>query len=235
MELEDADAAHSMVMMAQGEVDAAQSAVDTTVAMMERGTQIATNVKEANNLAAAVRGASGARTATGSGFDQVTSESGTANTVTITRRGPNSSPAWTLNDGSDTTGAGVDLADYSDEYVVSYDSSKKAVKEDVPAPQSITGWFGKQFWAFNEGSKATDVSDDMETGRVVVYTNIGPGDHVRLGAGTATAVQGVDSIDGTTYVVSLATNQATAAAKLGAFGVGLSDSAGDIQAVPRCR
>ena len=224
MELEEADAAHSMVMMAQAEIDAAQMAVDMTMAMMERGTQIATNVDEANNLAAVVRGASGARDG-GEGFDQtVSGNEGTANTVTIARRGPNSMPTWDLNsgNGTDATAAGVDLAGYSDKYVVSYDSDDKAVREDVPAPQPVTGWYGHQWWAIDAGSKATDVADDMEIGRVVVYSNIGPGTHVRIDAeatgAAATDVSGVTSVDAGTGVVTIDKTEATTAAKNGAFG-----------------
>ena len=228
MELEEADAAHSMVMMAQAEIDAAQMAVDMTMAMRVRGTQIAinddgtTNVDEANNLAAAVRGASGARDG-GEGFDQtVSGNEGTANTVTIARRGPNSMPTWTLNSGDGTDGstaAGMDLAGYSDKYVVRYDSDDKAVRADVPAPQPAgTGWYGHQWWAIDAGSKATDVADDMETGRVVVYSNIGPGTHVRLDA-AATVVNTVFGVDSVTAgVVAIDETEATTAAKNGAFG-----------------
>ena len=220
MELEEADAAHSMVMMAQAEIDAAQMAVDMTMAMMEQGTQIATNVDEANNLAAVVRGASGARVSGGEGFDQT--DAATANTVTIARRGPNSMPTWELDGGTDTTGDGVDLAGYSDKYVVSYDSDDKAVREDVPAPQPVTGWYGHQWWAIDAGSKATDVADDMEIGRVVVYSNIGPGTHVRIDAeatgAAATDVSGVTSVDAGTGVVTIDKTEATTAAKNGAFG-----------------
>lgn len=223
MELEEADAAHSMVLMAKAEVDAAQMAVDMTIAMMERGTQIATTVEEANNLAAAVRDASRARSApttpAGSGFDDNTAATG--NTVGIARRGPNSMPTWTLSGGTDTTGDGADLDNYSDRYVRSYDSDDDPVRADVPDPQPITGWYGNQWWEIDAGSEATDVADDMETGRVVAYTNIGPGTHVRLDASNAASVQGLSAVDGTTFVVTIdVTNNADimAAAKNGAFG-----------------
>ena len=184
------------------------------------------NKWEANNLAAAVRGASGARDGTpgktgsaGTGFDDALNDTDAVNTVTITRRGPNSSPAWVLNGGAATSGAGADLDRYSDKYDVSYDSDKKAVRENVPAPQSITGWFGKQFWEIDKGSKATDVSDDMETGRVVVYTNIGPGTHVRVDADNASTVQGVASVSAGVVTIDTATSaDITAAAANGAFG-----------------
>ena len=162
MELEEADAAHSMVMMAQGEVDAAQSAVDTTVAMMERGTQIATNVKEANNLAAAVRGASGARSGsdTATGFDRTQSGDTDGYGVNITRLGPLSSLTFTLVDGADDNDADAsELTALKSKYVTEYKDGK-AVETDVPSPQSISGWHDRQIGGANPLSSPMAAKDE---------------------------------------------------------------------------
>ena len=219
MELEEADAAHSMVMMAQGEVDAAQSAVDTTVAMMERGTQIATNVKEANNLAEVVRGASGARSGseTATGFDRTQSGDTDGYGVNITRLGPLSSLTFTLVDGADDNDADAsELTALKSKYVTEYKDGK-AVETDVPSPQSISGWHGRQFWSRDAGTKATDVADDMETGRVVVYTNIDEGGNVAISAAGAN-VSGISSVDSSTGVLTIGGGNLDQANKSGVFG-----------------
>ena len=173
MELEEMDAAHSLVMMAQGEVDEAQEAVDMTVAMMERGMQIANNVDEANNLADAVRDASGARTTGGTpdtagGFDRTlvrvdgTPANDEGHQVNIAFGRPDARPRFTLSEGQHANDESL-LPEYSN--------------KDVPDPQPITDWYGEQFRAMDD--------DDMETGRVVVYTNIDQGTHVPLNADSA--------------------------------------------------
>ena len=118
MELEKADAAHSMVMMAQGEMDAAQMMVEMTMAMMARGTQIAESLTEANSLADKLRMAAVQRSDAGDGFDHNDSSNG--HRVTVTRHAE-AYPMMMLT--------GNDVADY----------------EDAAEPQDIAGWYGCGF------------------------------------------------------------------------------------------
>ena len=200
MELVAEDAANSMVMMAQGEVDAAQMMVNMTTAMIERGTQIANDVSEANTLADALRMAAVMRSASGEGFDDDDSTNG--HRVTVTRYYL-SDPMMVLTGGDVADYKGGDVADY---------------KDLTKPPQYIAGWsgYGHVFERMDETAGTTD--------RITVYTDIEEGMNVKLDADDAivNAVLGITAVDSSTFVIDLdeTATVVTMAAQHGVYGSG---------------